>query len=959
MARASWGSTTGDFSGLFVGLLDEERRRIESSVQRDIQRSEEQQNAEDNDAYDKWQNGLISDKEWLDYIEGRVRETRGDPDVHETWLKTLREHRSAIHDAQMEQRYEAGHLSIHKLIAYYSGKMEGVEHNSPIYRDTQARYFQLLDTRDSYYIEDEANRILNRIQTGKAGYGELRDFYQGMLKRVRKTSPLYRTLKSNLQNIANVTGSGGGGGSSSGGGSSRSSGGSSSGGSYGGSGGGNGDRDPYSVATRRVMNLWTSGHVFSPGGKPLVESVIDAYHMDTKSDTTVWNALAEDSVVIEGLMEQASDNPNAKELVTPFGQRIPNTLKNRQLLMNQGLRGYDYRIALGNAQGRSILGVVSARASFVDNTFKPFNDAQADDYWKQIRQDFWERSELASQNPNPWAALSEYEEAGIAWEKQVHSILGDKFVRSKDAGRGTSGGRAIEGSVNEEKAVPPSQTWKRQSRFPEEQFTPEFIDDLNYTLEIADFFKNSKRMTPEELQTQASMLHDTRPESYFITSEQLDAMTGSGVITRDPTSLDTTPTVGTGVIGKSYAKNGLLVNEEIQRTGKSYGIPYTFVAGPGGVPMAVPRDSVNDILHVDDWEDPKQTRGGWEKVGGKTEWVIRPLEEVQVPHWYFKEGGKNGQWMTQAEFERFGGNAKAIADAGYKDEPVQELSGWRKVTDGDGKEWFVDPQDNFLYAKPPFQGGFGLLSGPADISAFVNDAHELNMEAFRVPASTGRGFVAWWGNGVSEREAQNLTENIMNNPYDTRIDASIYKRRDDHNVTSMEGLSPDDIVGMYWSAEDAAMSRAREQYWGNYAKYYNNMPDAQRNADIQARAELRRKAEVQSYIDARFQSSRERLDFERRNPTTDLNAVAEREIDRISGLAGISLGNRLKNADNSRLRPDNLADIRTRPAAPPSPKPIAPVPVKPPTVKRRPKPDLSPDFNVYSGPRPNQGGFQP
>lgn len=925
MARASWGSTTGDFSGLFAGLLDEQRRRIEQSVEEDIRRSKEQQSAEDNDMYDKWQNGIINDREWLDYVESRVKDSRGDPTEHAEWTKTLREHRSAIRDAQLEQRYEDGDLSIHKLIAHYSDKLGGVEKNSPAYRDSSDRYYQLIDERDSYYIEDEANRILNRIQRGQAGYGELRDFYAGMLKKVRRSSPLYRQLKENLQSISDIGAATGGSGGSGGGGGSSS----------GGSGGGDGSKDPYSVASRAVYKMWKSGNVFVPGGKSVAQSVIDAYNIDTRDESNVWYALAEDSVVIEQLMEQAADNPDAKYLITPWGQQIPNDLRHRQLLMNQGLRGYDYRIALGHAEGRSVLSVYSARDSFVETTFQPQNDARADDYWKQIRQNFWERVETASQNPDPNAALTEYIEAGKVLDKGARAILGEKLQRPEDPARGRIGGRALEG-VNQDQPEPPSSKYSKTTLFPEEQVSPEMREELDYAKSIAAFVGKAKSLSPEELATEASILFDDRPESFFLTTDQLEDVIGTNKISVDPTGFDSSPQVGTGLIGKSYANRGLQVNEQYLGTGENFGLdPYVYVGRPGVAnPLAVPAPSINSVLGVNDWQDGS-TRGGWEKVGQKTVWVVRPLEDVPPPEWYKND---KGQWLTAQQYDNFGRDFNAISAAGYSSAPIPEFVGWQKITDGNGDTWYKDPQDGFFYKDfPPFSGAAGLTGPIFDYAHFVKPDGSLDVEGTRVPASTGRGFVAWFSDGVSPREAQTLTEGLMENPYAANLlNPGFFHKRDDKNHVSTEALSPDDVVGMYWSEHDQAAADAFDNVWGHFNDFYSGRAEREsRNAALQSRAEMRRKAEVQSWIDQRFENRKQQLLFEKINSGVNIEDVAASQIAQAKAAAGITLGNE-RFATKER---EAMDAPRLRPAAPPTPRPIAPVPVKPPTIRSvRPRP---------------------
>ena len=147
---ADWGGGI-NYSELFRGLYNDFVSDVEAATARQMQRSEEEQAADDANEYDKWKNGIISDGDWLDYLRQRERETRGDPKEHEQWVETLREHSSAIADAQMESDFQTGKVSIHHLIAYYQRKMKKVKRNSPAYRELAARYTQLVDARKQGY----------------------------------------------------------------------------------------------------------------------------------------------------------------------------------------------------------------------------------------------------------------------------------------------------------------------------------------------------------------------------------------------------------------------------------------------------------------------------------------------------------------------------------------------------------------------------------------------------------------------------------------------------------------------------------------------------------------------------------------------------------------------------------------------------------------------------------------
>lgn len=898
MARASWGSTSGDLSGLFATLQNDWQNRVQASVNRDMARSAEQQAANDADAYDKWTNGKMSDEEWLAYIQSRVDATAGDPKQHEQWMETLRKHQTAIEDARAESAYTNGTMSIDQLIAHYSDRMKGVEKNSPEYRTQEARYYDLVDKRDSDLIDTQSSAILARINRGQAGYKELLAYYQSALSKTRASSPLYSQLQKNIQSIKDivdgVTGRSG----------------------TKGSGGGGGGANAYSTASKKVLELWNSGNVFVPGGADVVKSVLDVYNTDLSNKTDVWNALGEDSVVIEQLLDYGTKNPDAPYMVTPWGDKIPNTLENRHLLMNQGLRGYDYRIALGNATGRSVIGVLGARDSFVNNTFAKENSATASQYWGQVRQNAWERMELASQDPNPANALAAYADAGAVLEDAANRILGSSVTRTVTNKATQAEGTA--GQIN----------YGATTLFPEQQVDDKMKSELQYAIQLAEFAKNSPGMTPEEAQHQASMLLDGRPDGFWLSETDLRSVLGSNVITASDTGFGNDPKVGTGIIGKSYAKRGLDAGAMLEAGGVSPGVePYRYIGKPGQTPMAVPESSINDVLGTQDYRDGS-TRGGWEKVGNATVWVIRPLEAVKTPQWWFNSNTQ--KWMTADQAKSMDRSAKALADAGWSKTDVPGLSGWSKVTDGDGRNWYVDPEDGHLYPDaPPFKAG--VLGPVFDYADFVSKDGSLDMEKSRLSASTGRGYVAFFGDGVSTREAQQLTDQAVSNPTDDKINLEFFHNRDPNNHVSFDPISPADVAGMYWSASDPLVMVQSRKGPGGWqvgktaigAEDVKNLAAARVSDRIDqlARDEFRRKAQVQAWQDQQL-SAQVHSQIQQ---IPDIMGVRD-QVMNAAQAAGISLGTQM---------PKQMPAPTLNPVTPPSsymaPN-IAPVSLSKPTI---------------------------
>ena len=235
MALVSFGGG-GDPSGLFASLNRQHLQDIEALAERATNRAAERSDAEDRDMFDKWQNGLIDDDAWLDYIEERVVETAGDPEEHQRWIETQREYATSIADNKMEFAYENGTATINQVISYYKDRLSDMDKDSQAYREITKRLNEYVDKRNGDDIQSGAQDITDRIVMGKATIGDLIKFYQSRLSGLRKNSSLYEQIQQEIRDLQSrqieqqYTGTGGSGGGGGGGGRRRSSGRRSSGG---------------------------------------------------------------------------------------------------------------------------------------------------------------------------------------------------------------------------------------------------------------------------------------------------------------------------------------------------------------------------------------------------------------------------------------------------------------------------------------------------------------------------------------------------------------------------------------------------------------------------------------------------------------------------------------------------------------------------------------------------------
>lgn len=188
MARAGFASS-GDYSGTFASLY---------SANRDSARA--QQDADDQDMFDKWQNGLESDDAWTTYIRGRVDAYAGDPKRQERWVTNLRKYSVVISDNQAEFAYKNGG-SINQLIAYYETRLGTLDKNSTEARDLQLRVNDLHDTRTSASATEGAEKLIEGINKGTKTYGDLQNFLAAQLRTARPNSDLFKSISKQIDNV--------------------------------------------------------------------------------------------------------------------------------------------------------------------------------------------------------------------------------------------------------------------------------------------------------------------------------------------------------------------------------------------------------------------------------------------------------------------------------------------------------------------------------------------------------------------------------------------------------------------------------------------------------------------------------------------------------------------------------------------------------------------------------------
>ena len=154
MGRAQWGGGQ-DYSSVFGSLQNQFEGTLANAVQTAANKADADRNALATATQSKWKNGLISDTEWLAFLQQMVTETVGDPANNAQWVSTLNDNKGAIDDSQFEANYSMGKISLAQLLTHYKTQMGQVETNSPKWRDYASRYAQ----------------IQNSIRSGSGGSG--------------------------------------------------------------------------------------------------------------------------------------------------------------------------------------------------------------------------------------------------------------------------------------------------------------------------------------------------------------------------------------------------------------------------------------------------------------------------------------------------------------------------------------------------------------------------------------------------------------------------------------------------------------------------------------------------------------------------------------------------------------------------------------------------------------------
>lgn len=173
----------GDYSQTFAYLYDQDLATQERRAEEADQRREEDQAARDQQVFDRYNAGKITDEQLLAYIRRRIKETAYDKSQQANWQKALLEYTESINDARALREFEKSN-DYGGYISYLRTKLSGMKGNSAAKAELEKQIQSLIDQRDQNSIAKGADRILLNIQRGKASYDDLLAFYKDRLNTV-------------------------------------------------------------------------------------------------------------------------------------------------------------------------------------------------------------------------------------------------------------------------------------------------------------------------------------------------------------------------------------------------------------------------------------------------------------------------------------------------------------------------------------------------------------------------------------------------------------------------------------------------------------------------------------------------------------------------------------------------------------------------------------------------------
>lgn len=800
MARQNWGGG-GDFSGIFAGLQMQFENRLASATAEELRRAREEQNAKDKDTYDQWKNGIISDEEWLQYINEREIATRGgtDPAEHEQWLELQREHTTAISDAQTESAFEAGDISINAIIAYYKTRLDGVDPSSPAYRALNTRYFALIDEQLSDEIYAGAERIIDGIERGTASYQQLLSYYNSVLGRTRANSDLRRQVSREIDQVQDLVdqvgrqaGGGGGGG--------------------GGGGSGSGMSSDQIAAINDIIVARARGYSpYDAAGPDVLQSIATLLGNPTVDD--LRDAYMADLNRIKAINEQWKNNPSAEFFVDPLtGIRYPNDMEFLRTLDNQFLRTEETLFAIDwtNGDTDDATADLLFRQQYITQYMQPHNTENVRPVWDEMQQGTFAGIVAGSTISDPFQREQYYEDLAETAIEMGENIMKDRRRVSSQITMTEDDTDRKPNYATRDKPI---------EELPDEQMQVEIEWFQDFMSVVGD-----TTMTPDQKQTKFNALLGSRPEGFWLSEAELvnyingaeDGSTGLGIME--------TSAARYGIQGLHQGPNGEPVK-------------WGFFDDGSGVVRAMPDSQIVEA----------QSRLGaegvplvvtMERIGGVVRPVYRPAQPPTGQGWFVWKD-PDGNIVSSAIVESLSPDDLA---AGYTRE-VFRGGGWFSMRTSDGHIWYQDPVTRLWY-----KDRMPIKIRTDSTGAIIVDANGQITSGWQIlPFASSMGVVAPYI-GISPKDAQSGIEAAVDAGL---IDLSSYYTRDRNGNSTNQHPT---VSGMYYDPSDAgALSDVDMTFAQKKSLRESNEKAWQMRQEQKRRAEVQ--ADINSYVDRKYTAS--------------------------------------------------------------------------------------------------------
>ena len=195
MSPQRWGQS-GDDSQVFAYLANQAEITRDAEARRLDARREADRAAQDQQIFDRYDAGKVSDDELMAYIRKRIDETGYDKSQQANWKKALLQYGEKIDDTRAQATFERTQ-DYSAYIAYLRNKLAHTK-DADGKLTIQQQIRALMDERSSKSLSRGAQKIVSDIQLNRATNADLVQFYEEQRRNLRPGSPLRDTITKAL-----------------------------------------------------------------------------------------------------------------------------------------------------------------------------------------------------------------------------------------------------------------------------------------------------------------------------------------------------------------------------------------------------------------------------------------------------------------------------------------------------------------------------------------------------------------------------------------------------------------------------------------------------------------------------------------------------------------------------------------------------------------------------------------